>query len=98
MEQDGTAHLAKLMSATPPPQSITDTAHADVGIVCALYLEIAPLLDKCEKLRRLSGAFTVRGGRFQGRKIAVRRPRPDEQNGNLQLIEMGAGAIDFGEF
>lgn len=47
---------------TSPP---TDLAHADVGFVCALHLEVAPFLARCEKLRKYTGGrFTFRGGRY----------------------------------
>lgn len=49
-----------------------DPAHADIGIVTALPMEMAPFLDRCEKVRKYSGGeFVFRGGRFQGIKIAV---------------------------
>jgi adenosylhomocysteine nucleosidase len=57
-----------------------DTAHCDIGIVCALPLELAPFLDQCEKVKRYTGgAFTFRGGQFQGLRIAV--------------VESGAGRV-----
>ncbi|MCA9024728.1 MAG: 5'-methylthioadenosine nucleosidase [Planctomycetaceae bacterium] len=40
-----------------------DPAHADIGIVCALKLEIAPLLDRCDRVRKYTGGdFVFRGG------------------------------------
>jgi adenosylhomocysteine nucleosidase len=49
-----------------------DLAHADIGIVCALPIEIAPFLERCEKVRKYTGGeFVFRGGRFQGVRIAV---------------------------
>ncbi len=52
--------------------SSADNAHADIGIVCALNIEIAPFLDRCEKLRKYKGdSFVFRGGRYGDIKIAV---------------------------
>ena len=40
-----------------------DPAHADIGIVCALKLEVDPFLDRCDRLRKYTGGdFTFRGG------------------------------------
>jgi len=50
----------------------SDTAHCDIGIVCALRLELAPFLEQCEKVKQYTGgAFTFRGGHFHGLRIAV---------------------------
>lgn len=49
-----------------------DTAHCDVGIVCALRLELAPFLERCDRVKRYTGgAFTFRGGTFGDLRIAV---------------------------
>ncbi len=62
-----------------PPGNPIDTARADIGLVVALHLEIAPFLEKCEHVQKYSGGpFTFRGGRFGSRRIAV--------------VETGAGA------
>ncbi len=48
-------------TASPPPAA--DPAHADIGIVCALKLEITPYLDRCDRVRKYTGGdFTFRGG------------------------------------
>jgi adenosylhomocysteine nucleosidase len=58
---------------------LTDASRADVGIVCALPLEIAPFLSGCLSVRKYSGGrFVFRGGRFDEIKVAV--------------VETGAGA------
>jgi hypothetical protein len=55
-------------SGAPP----ADAAHADVGIVCALAREMAPLLERCEKVRKYTGgSFTFRGGRYDQVRLAV---------------------------
>lgn len=54
------------------PKSVPDTAHCDIGLVCALPLEIAPFLARCERVKKYSGgAFTFRGGLFGELRIAV---------------------------
>jgi adenosylhomocysteine nucleosidase len=56
------------MSATATP----DTAHCDIGIVCALRMELAPFLERCERVKQYSGGkFTFRGGSLDGRRIAI---------------------------
>ena len=43
----------------------SDLAHADIGLVCALALELSPFFDRCDKVRKYSGGkFVFRGGRF----------------------------------
>ena len=57
---------------TDDPEKNDSAAHADVGIVCALPMEIAPFLDRCEKLRKYKGdRFVFRGGRYGDIKVAV---------------------------
>jgi adenosylhomocysteine nucleosidase len=49
-----------------------DTAHCDIGIVCALPLELAPFLERCDRVKRYTGgAFTFRGGFFGKLRVAV---------------------------
>lgn len=52
--------------------SPSDAALADIGIVCALPMEIAPFLERCDKLRKYKGnGFVVHGGRYGEIKMAV---------------------------
>lgn len=56
----------------PPAAPPQDTAHCDIGLVCALPMEVAPFLTRCEKVKRYTGgAFTFRGGRLADLRIAV---------------------------
>jgi adenosylhomocysteine nucleosidase len=49
-----------------------DGARADVGIVCALPLELQPFLARCERVRKYTGGdFTFRGGLYDGIRIVV---------------------------
>jgi adenosylhomocysteine nucleosidase len=49
-----------------------DPAHADIGIVCALPLEMAPFLDRCQRVRKYVGSdFSFRGGKYDGIRVAV---------------------------
>lgn len=60
------------MSEEPASLPEPDLAHADIGIVCALPMELAPFLSRCEKVRNYSGgAFTFRGGRYDKIRIVV---------------------------
>jgi adenosylhomocysteine nucleosidase len=58
-----------------------DAAHAHIGIVCALKLELAPYLEGCDRVRRYAGGdFTFRGG-FTGSDWDIR----------IVTVEAGAG-------
>lgn len=49
-----------------------DFAHADIGLVSALPIELNALFDRCEKVRKYSGDdFTFRGGRYDKVRIAA---------------------------
>jgi adenosylhomocysteine nucleosidase len=44
-----------------------DTSHADIGIVCALPIEMGAFLGRCERVRKYVGVqFVFRGGRYRG--------------------------------
>ncbi|MEX0702204.1 MAG: 5'-methylthioadenosine nucleosidase [Planctomycetales bacterium] len=59
-------------SSDTPETPADDKAHADVGIVCALPLEMRAFLDRCERVRKYSGGpFTFRGGLFEGARVAI---------------------------
>jgi adenosylhomocysteine nucleosidase len=52
----------------PPP----DFTHADVGFVHATAMELAPFLDRCERVRKyVGGDFVFRGGLFGQIRIAL---------------------------
>lgn len=49
-----------------------DKSRADIGIVCALRIELAPLLSRCLTLNKYSGGdFVFRGGHYEEARIAV---------------------------
>ena len=49
-----------------------DKAHAEIGIVSALPLEMAPFLERCERVRKYTGgAYTFRGGIYDGVRIVI---------------------------
>lgn len=48
-----------------------DLAHADIGMVAALPIEVAPFMDRCERVRKYRGnGLTFRGGRYDTIKVA----------------------------
>ncbi len=56
----------------PEPQPTADLAHADIGIVCALSIELGAFLDRCDKVKKYSGGdFVFRGGMYDGIRIAI---------------------------
>tara|TARA_R110002111_G_scaffold209173_1_gene273111 strand:- start:179 stop:937 length:759 start_codon:yes stop_codon:yes gene_type:complete len=53
-----------------PPE--IDKAHADIGLVCALPMEIQPFLDHCEHVKKYTGgSYVFRGGFLDRIKVAV---------------------------
>ncbi|MEZ6057897.1 MAG: 5'-methylthioadenosine nucleosidase [Planctomycetaceae bacterium] len=55
---------------TPPP--VSEQARADVGIVAALKIELAPFLQHCDRIRQYSGGkFTFRGGFLKALRVAT---------------------------
>lgn len=49
-----------------------DFAHADIGLVCALPIELGAFFDRCDKVRKYSGDdFTFRGGRYDKIRVAA---------------------------
>lgn len=49
-----------------------DLAHADIGIVCALPIELGAFLDRCQKVKKYTGGdFVFRGGFYDGIRVAV---------------------------
>lgn len=49
-----------------------DLARCDIGIVCALPLELAEFVRRCERVRTYTGGdFVFRGGRYDGIRIVV---------------------------
>lgn len=57
------------MPDVPPAD---DKAHADVGIVAALPIELGAFLDRCQRVRKYTGGpFRFRGGLFGEARVAV---------------------------
>lgn len=49
-----------------------DATQADIGLVCALPLELADFLSRCTKVKTYSGGrFTFRGGFYDNIRIAI---------------------------
>ncbi|MBX3443654.1 MAG: 5'-methylthioadenosine nucleosidase [Planctomyces sp.] len=72
-----------------PSDPRSDAAHADVGIVCALPIELAGFLNRCEHVRRYTGGpFVFRGGRLNGVRVAIVETGP-----GLSLAERGTLAL-----
>lgn len=58
------------MPAEPPAKP--DYAHADIGIVCSLPMEIADFFARCSKPHTYSGGnFVFRGGRYDNIRVAI---------------------------
>lgn len=50
----------------------TDAAQADIGIVCALPMELAEFVKRCDRVRSYSGRnFTFRGGHYRDIRVVV---------------------------
>ncbi len=51
-------------------QTLPDPAHADIGIVCALSIEMAVFLDRCLRVRKYKGGeFVFRGGLYDEARL-----------------------------
>lgn len=60
--------------AAPPDD---DTSRADIGLVCALAMELNHFFDRCEKVRAVQAAnFRIRGGRLDRIRIAAAESGP----------------------
>lgn len=61
--------------ATPDDQEVeqaVSAARAEIGLVAALHMEVAPFLERCLPLRRYSGGeFVFRGAMYDDTRIAV---------------------------
>ena len=60
--------------------SDTDGSRADIGLVCALPLELGEFRDRCSKMKTYTGGkFTFRGGLYKQIRIAIVEsgPGPD---------------------
>jgi adenosylhomocysteine nucleosidase len=56
----------------PDAPSPPDDAHADIGIVCAVPMELGPFLSRCERQRSYTERnLTFRGGLYDGIRIVV---------------------------
>ena len=53
-------------------QPSTDLAHADIGMVCALPMELAAFRSRCDRVRKYAGGeFKFRGGRYDEARIVI---------------------------
>ena len=60
------------MTTDQPQPADEDKAHADIGLVSALAIELGPLLERCTRVKKYTGGkFTFRGGRYDEIRIAV---------------------------
>ncbi len=58
--------------ASDQSKSGEDLAHADIGIVCALPIELKPFVGELDRVRKYrTGRFTFRGGRWNEIRIAI---------------------------
>lgn len=58
--------------ANAPTGEDADLSRADIGIVCALPMELAEFFRRCERVRKYAGdSFTFRGGQYDGIRIVA---------------------------
>jgi adenosylhomocysteine nucleosidase len=60
-------------SAHPAPDAPeADMSHADIGIVCALPIELGAFLERCQRVRKYVGSnFVFRGGTYDNIRVVV---------------------------
>jgi adenosylhomocysteine nucleosidase len=67
-----------------PRATGADTSHADIGVVCALPIELGAFLARCDRVRKYVGAqFVFRGGKYGGSKYA--------EGIRVAVVESGTG-------
>jgi adenosylhomocysteine nucleosidase len=60
------------MATDSPAEPMHEEARADIGIVCALPMELAEFLGRCERVRSYTGEdFTFRGGIYDGIRVVI---------------------------
>ena len=60
------------MPSVPAEPPSDDASRADVGLVCALSMELNQFFDRCERVRSVkAGNFRIRGGRLKGIRVAA---------------------------
>ncbi len=53
------------------PEASVDLAHADIGLVAALPIEVAAFMDRCDRVKKYKGnGLVFRGGKYDQIKIA----------------------------
>lgn len=63
--------MIAVMPRTPAETNTEDTSRADIGLVCALSMELNHFFDRCERVRTLAGGgFRFRGGRLSDIRVA----------------------------
>lgn len=61
-----------MTDSTDTNAAANDAAHADIGMVCALPIELGAFRERCERERKyVGGPFVFRGGRLDGIRIAI---------------------------
>ena len=60
------------MSVASSDSQAPNLSEADIGIVCALPIELGAFMDRCEKVKKYTGGdFVFRGGFYDGIRVAV---------------------------
>lgn len=60
------------MSVASSDSQAPNLSKADIGIVCALPIELGAFMDRCEKVKKYTGGdFVFRGGFYDGIRVAV---------------------------
>lgn len=61
-----------LVDHRPTDVTETDAVRADIGLVCALPIELAEFVSRCSKVKTYTGgSFTFRGGFYDGIRVAT---------------------------
>jgi len=71
-ESKPTRNAASNAASDVPNSADDDMAHADIGFVAALNIEIDPFLRRCLTPKKYTGGeFTFRGGRYDDARVAL---------------------------
>lgn len=83
--------VVPMLPMDPIPEVPDDATRADIGLVCALPLELHELLRRCSKVKTYSGGnFTFRGGFYGDIRVAIVESGPGcsrAQRATLALLD-----------
>src|SRR5436309_15721441 len=73
----------------PTPEVPDDATRADIGLVCALPLELHQFISRCSKVKTYTGGnFTFRGGFYGDIRVAIVESGPGCSRGQRATLAL----------